>query len=205
MRRWSSAAVLAGTLAWVAPALLAQAKPADATAQCQDGTYSTAKSKQGACSGHDGIKTWYADDKGAEGDAKAAAKSTKDAAASAGKATAGAAKVVGKGTKSGAEATGKATANATGTAATKTEEGATAAGNATAAAAGTAAGATKDATATAAKATGKAATATANALKPKPADAPQGATAKCKDGSYSTATEHRGACSDHGGVADYYK
>ncbi|HET9706767.1 MAG TPA: DUF3761 domain-containing protein [Gemmatimonadales bacterium] len=33
------------------------------------------------------------------------------------------------------------------------------------------------------------------------AQAPTGATAKCKDGSYSTATSSRGRCSGHGGVA----
>jgi hypothetical protein len=33
---------------------------------------------------------------------------------------------------------------------------------------------------------------------------PQGATAKCKDGSYSHAAHHSGACSHHGGVAQFY-
>ena len=35
--------------------------------------------------------------------------------------------------------------------------------------------------------------------------APEGATAKCKDGTYSRAKQHRGACSHHGGVAVWYK
>lgn len=33
--------------------------------------------------------------------------------------------------------------------------------------------------------------------------APQGATAQCKDGSYSMSQQHRGACSRHGGVASW--
>ena len=34
---------------------------------------------------------------------------------------------------------------------------------------------------------------------------PTGATAKCKDGTYSHAATHRGACSRHGGVAEWLK
>lgn len=37
-----------------------------------------------------------------------------------------------------------------------------------------------------------------------PADA-KDATAKCKDGTFSYAKQHRGACSHHGGVAEWYK
>ena len=33
--------------------------PAGTTAQCQDGTYTSSATKQGACSGHKGIKMWY--------------------------------------------------------------------------------------------------------------------------------------------------
>jgi len=33
-----------------------------------------------------------------------------------------------------------------------------------------------------------------------PAPAPEGAIAKCKDGTYSMAKNHHGACSKHGGV-----
>jgi hypothetical protein len=50
---------------------------------------------------------------------------------------------------------------------------------------------------------------TPSANKPKPSastasSAPVGATGKCVDGSYTYATNHRGACSHHGGVAQWY-
>jgi len=189
----ASCAVLAVTFS--SALLWAQTKPADATAQCKDGTYSTATSKESACSDHGGIQTWYADEKSdVKADAKAAASSTKGAAKSAGKATAGAAKAVGKGTKDAATATGNATGDAATTAAKETK-----------AATKTASKAAKDGTKTAAKATTGAVTSAAHAIKPKPSDAPKDATAKCADGSYSTATQESDACAGHGGVAEWYK
>jgi len=35
--------------------------------------------------------------------------------------------------------------------------------------------------------------------------APAGATAKCRDGTYSFSKSHRGTCSRHGGVAEWIK
>jgi uncharacterized protein DUF3761 len=160
VRQWLSAGVVAGTLAFVMPTFVAaQAKPKNATAQCKDGTYSTAKTERGACSQHGGVQTWYgeSDTKGAKADAKAAGTATKEAAKDTGKA---------------AKNAGKATADATKSAGKATKEGAQTA---------------------------------ANAVKPKPSDAPADATAKCKDGSYSHAKQHKGACSGHGGVAEWYK
>jgi hypothetical protein len=148
--------------------IAAQTKPKNATGQCKDGTYTTAKSKEGACSSHGGVTTWYADTSG-----KSAAQATKDGAATAGKTTADAAKTTGEATKDA----GKATAGAATT-------GAKSAANATKKGVGAITGGAKTAT--------------------KPSDAPAAATGKCKDGTYTEAKEHSGACSKHGGVAAWY-
>jgi len=169
MRQWLSTSCVAAALAFSVPMFVnAQTKPANATAQCKDGTYSTAKTQRGACSGHGGVATWFADD------SKSKAKETKEDAKSAGKATKDLAKDAGKTAKAGAKTAGKATEETGKTAARATKEGASA---------------TRDATRTVSK----------------PSDAPADATAKCKDGTYSRAKQHRGACSGHGGVADWYK
>jgi hypothetical protein len=80
VRRLTMAWCLAGALAFAIPAVggaQEKTKPKNATAECKDGTYSTAKSKRGACSGHGGVATWYADEKSS---AKTAEKDTKTAA-----------------------------------------------------------------------------------------------------------------------------
>jgi hypothetical protein len=165
-----SATCLAAALAFGVPAAATPQRPANATAQCKDGTYSTAKTKQGACSNHGGVETWYGDSDKAEAKAhaKSAGHETKEAAKDAGKATKEGAKATAGVVKDAGKATGKAA---------------------------------KDV----GKRTKNAGEAAADAIKTKPSDAPEKATAKCKDGTYSFATEHRGACSNHGGVAEFYR
>lgn len=46
---------------------------------------------------------------------------------------------------------------------------------------------------------------TAGAVIPAAASSQMGPTAKCRDGTYSYAVHHQGACSHHGGVARWYK
>ena len=99
VRRLAMAWCVAGALAFAIPAVggaQEKTKPKNATAECKDGTYSTAKSKQGACSGHGGVVTWYADEKSstktAEKDTKAATKETAKESKTAAKDTKAAAK-----------------------------------------------------------------------------------------------------------------
>ena len=75
------AVLLAGLLA--GPAVYAQqaAAPAGSTGQCKDGTYTSHATKSGACSGHKGVKEWYAAATTAAPAAPAAAAATKTAAA----------------------------------------------------------------------------------------------------------------------------
>jgi len=121
------------------PAKAGAKKPKDATGQCEDGSYTRAKTQQGACSSHGGVKTWY-------GEAAAPATTSSKAPA---------------------------------------------------------------ATSKAAPPAGQPAPQTSGETKA-PSKAPTGgtpgnATAKCKDGTYSYAKTHSGACSHHGGVAEWYK
>jgi hypothetical protein len=60
------------------------ARPADATGECKDGSFTTSPSKAGACSGHKGVKNWYGTD-------TKATKETKSSTATMGGATTSAA------------------------------------------------------------------------------------------------------------------
>ena len=59
LRSLMAASLTAAVLATTPTALAATARPKNATAQCKDGTYSTAKTSQGACSKHGGVAAWF--------------------------------------------------------------------------------------------------------------------------------------------------
>jgi Protein of unknown function (DUF3761) len=60
--RLFSATALSVSLAFGAVALTAQDRPANATGECKDGTFTAAATKSGACSDHGGLKTWFAEE-----------------------------------------------------------------------------------------------------------------------------------------------
>jgi hypothetical protein len=157
----------------------AASRPSNATAQCADGTYSAAKTKQGACSQHGGVKTWFGDQTVASAPvavprpAPRATAIPKNATAQCNDGTYSSAK-----TKQGACSQHggvhiwyadqpAASLPPTTTPAPPPPRGGMASG-----------------------------TVTPNA---------QNATARCKDGTLSFAANHRGACSHHGGVAQWFR
>src|SRR5213595_1282277 len=89
VRRLALALCVAGGLGFAMPMAAmgaAPAKPKNATAKCTDGTYSTAKTRTGACSGHGGVDKWYADTKPAAKAAKSDSKPAKTESKTAAKA-----------------------------------------------------------------------------------------------------------------------
>ena len=187
--------VLAGTLvAAVSVAPLeakatARTRPAGATAQCNDGTYSKAKSEQGACSSHGGVKTWYGE----------AAKPAPPPRARSVVKPADATAECADGTYSSAKTERGACSSHGGV---KTWYGEAKAPPAPAPVPPIASPSPMPP----ASRPGTSAPGTAQ-VPPRtaPAGAPEGATAKCKDGTFSHSKTHTGACSHHGGVAEWYR
>jgi hypothetical protein len=184
-------AFLSLTLA-AATSLAAQGAP---TTVCKDGTTS-ATSGRGACSSHGGV-----DAKATDAAKKAADKADKaDKAVS--KATTSAAKSTDKATDKAAKATDKATDKATKATDKATDKAAAQISKSDAAAAKT----TAKAESKVDKAESKADKAAApKGTKTADNTDPTNATAQCKDGTYSHATHHQGACSNHGGVSKFLK
>lgn len=187
VRRLGLAWCVAGALALAVPATGAaqsKTKPKNATAKCEDGTYSTAKSKQGACSGHGGVATWYADEK----PAKESKKESKSAAKESKKESRAAAKEAKSDEKESRRAKKESkTAAKEGKSASKSAERET-----------------KSESKSAEKES-KSAEKSTTPTGPRPSGAPSDATAQCNDGTYSFAKNHRGACSGHQGVKTWFK
>jgi hypothetical protein len=202
-RRLLPASLVTGLFVLAVPAFVAPVdakttrKPKGATAQCEDGTYSQAKTQQGACSGHGGVKTWYGDSAAST----PAAKTTTSRAAKPPRTSTAPAAPTGATAqcKDGTYSSAKNRSGACG------GHGGVANWLADSTARTTAA---PPASTEVQKTPVPPASTTAETRAPSrspAANAPADATAKCKDGTYSHTRTHTGACSHHGGVAEWYK
>lgn len=187
--------LVAGVLAFASPAFSAvgraqsSAAPAGATAKCKDGTYSTAKTQRGACSGHGGVATTLGAGSAKTDDSPKATRST---------------------TSAPADATGQCKDGSYTTAATKRGACSGHGGVSTWRADANAAPASPTPAPSPAPAPAPAPRSTPGAqnqdqIHTPPANAPQNATARCNDGTFSFAKQHRGACSGHKGVSEWFK
>jgi hypothetical protein len=183
---------LAVVIATAAP--LSAQMPAGTTGICKDGTYTSAKSKSGACSNHGGVKEWLATPSTAAAPKPATAAPKAVPPAPAPKATASARPAdatgtCGDGTFTTAKNKSGACSNHGGV---KEWYGAVAAAPAPKAAAPAAP-------------TPKAATTDAGIKTAPIAGAPAAATALCNDGTYSESQHRSGTCSNHKGVKQWLK
>lgn len=170
--------------------LPARAADTGAPTTCKDGTTSTA-SGRGACSGHGGVQKAATDKAAASAPAEPAAAP----AAPAAPAASGTPTTCKDGTTS--MATGRGACSGHG-GVQKPSKGKPALD------APSSAPATAAAPAAAAPAAAKSSTASKSAPTTAASNTdPTGATAKCKDGTYSKSQHHSGTCSHHGGVAEW--
>jgi hypothetical protein len=161
----------------ILPATLVAQAPADATAKCKDGSYTNTTSHRGACRGHNGVAEWLT--------------------------PTGAAK--GKPAKTGDSVPGPA-ANPSGAAAAhataKCKDGSSWTNPAHRGACKGHGGVDKWLGDTTPPPSARSAPEPKAAV---PGNAPADATALCKDGTYSHAQHHRGACARHKGVQQWLK
>jgi hypothetical protein len=218
MRRMFRASIVASAFAFAltvpATTLNARAQaPSGATAQCKDGTYSTAKSKRGACSGHGGIASWLADSNSEKPKPTAADKSPRNSDSPANQPTSTSERSAARPSAAPGDATGLCKDGSYTTAASKrgacSGHGGIGTWFAASGANGKALNPEKSATSDRAGTPTSAPkaqphTPTAQTAD-RPSSAPETATAQCNDGTYSYAKQHRGACSGHHGVKTWFR